>query len=77
MYPNSCKKSRDIFEVIISSSENNIVFFNTGSIDMEILEVDVSKCPELERLGVTGRLPRIDTSFNSHLKDLKIEDAHT
>ena len=76
VYASTCKKSGDTFQVTISSSENNIVFFNTGSIDMEILEVDISECPELERLEVTGRPPIIDTRFNGHLKDLKIEDAH-
>jgi len=76
VYPGKCKKSGDIFDVVILSSGDNIVFFNTGCIDMEILELDISRCPELERLHLTGPVRKINTSFNRSLKELSIHDAY-
>ena len=61
VYPSKCKKSGDIFDVVICSTEDNIVFLNTGCIDMAILELDLSKCPELERLDLTRQVRILDT----------------
>ena len=75
-YPSRCKKSGDVFEVVISSSGDNIMSFDTGCIDMAICEVDLSKCPELESLHLTGPVNKIDTRFNKSLKELSIHDAY-
>lgn len=75
VYPSNCKSSGDIFDVVISSTEDNIVFLNTGCIDMAILELDISRCPELERLHLTGPVRKINTSCNKSLKELSIHDA--
>lgn len=75
-YPSKCKKSGDVFDVVITSSEDNIMSFDTGCIDMAIHEVDLSKCPELERLHLTGPVKKIDTRFNKSLKELSIQDAY-
>ena len=40
VYPSKCKISGDIFDVVITSTEDNIVFLNTGCIDMTIIELD-------------------------------------
>ena len=61
VYPCKCKTSGDIFDVVITSTEDNIVFLNTGCIDMTIIELDLSQCPELERLDLpcqAGMRPR-------------------
>ena len=76
VYPSNCKSSGDIFDVVISSTEDNIVFLNTGCIDMAILELDISRCPELERLHLTGPVRKINTSCNKSLKELSIHDAY-
>ena len=76
VYPSRCKKSGDVFEVVISSSGDNIMSFDTGCIDMAICEVDLSKCPELERLHLTGPVNKIDTRFNKSLKKLSIQNAY-
>ena len=76
VYPSKCKTSGDIFDVVISSAEDNIVFLNTGCIDMAILELDISRCPELERLHLTGPVRKINTSCNKSLKELSIHDAY-
>ena len=76
VYPSNCKSSGDIFDVVISSTEDNIVFLNTGCIDMAILKLDISRCPELERLHLTGPIRKINTSCNKSLKELSIHDAY-
>ena len=76
VYPSNCKSSGDIFDVVISSTEDNIVFLNTGCIDMAILDLDISRCPELERLHLTGPVRKINTSCNKSLKELSIHDAY-
>ena len=75
VYPSKCKTSGDIFDVVISSSEDNIVFLNTGCIDMAILDLDISQCPELERLDLTRPLKSLDTRFNKSLRQLSIDNA--
>ena len=75
VYPSKCKKSGDIFDVVICSTEDNIVFLNTGCIDMAILELDLSKCPELERLDLTRQVRILDTRFNISLRKLLIYNA--
>ena len=75
VYPSNCKTSGDIFDVVISSTEDNIVFLNTGCIDMAILELDLSQCPELERLDLTRPVKSLDTRFNKSLKELSIYNA--
>ena len=75
VYPSNCKSSGDIFDVVISSTENNIVFLNTGCIDMAILDLDLSKCPELERLALTRQVKILDTRFNISLRKLLIYNA--
>lgn len=72
VYPSKCKKSGDIFDVVICSTEDNIVFLNTGCIDMAILDLDLSKCPELERLALTRQVKILDTRFNISLTKLLI-----
>ena len=72
VYPSNCKSSGDIFDVVISSTEDNIVFLNTGCIDMAILDLDLSKCPELERLDLTRQVKILDTRFNISLRKLLI-----
>ena len=76
VYPSNCKSSGDIFDVVIGSTEDNIVFLNTGCIDMAILDLDISRCPELERLHLTGPVRKINTSCNKSLKELSIHDAY-
>ena len=76
VYPSNCKSSGDIFDVVISSTEDNIVFLNTGCIDMAILDLDIGRCPELERLHLTGPVRKINTSCNKSLKELSIHDAY-
>lgn len=75
VYPSKCKSSGDIFDVVISSTEDNIVFLNTGCIDMAILDLDLSKCPELERLDLTRQVRILDTRFNISLRKLLIYNA--
>lgn len=75
VYPSNCKSSGDIFDVVISSTEDNIVFLNTGCIDMAILDLDLSKCPELERLDLTRQVKILDTRFNISLRKLLIYNA--
>ena len=75
VYPSNCKTSGDIFDVLISSTGDNIVFLNTGCIDMAILELDLSQCPELERLDLTRPVKSLDTRFNKSLKELSIYNA--
>ena len=75
VYPSNCKSSGDIFDVVISSTEDNIVFLNTGCIDMAILDLDLSKCPELERLELTRQVRILDTRFNISLRKLLIYNA--
>ena len=75
VYPSNCKSSGDIFDVVISSTEDNIVFLNTGCIDMAILDLDLSKCPELERLDLTRQVRILDTRFNISLRKLLIYNA--
>lgn len=75
VYPSKCKSSGDIFDVVISSTEDNIVFLNTGCIDMAILDLDLSKCPELERLDLTRQVKILDTRFNISLRKLLIYNA--
>jgi hypothetical protein len=72
VYPSNCKSSGDIFDVVIRSTEDNIVFLNTGCIDMAILDLDLSKCPELERLALTRQVKILDTRFNISLRKLLI-----
>ena len=43
---------------------------------MAILELDISRCPELERLHLTGPVRKINTSCNKSLKELSIHDAY-
>ena len=76
VYPSNCKSSGDIFDVVIRSTEDNIVFLNIGCIDMAILDLDISRCPELERLHLTGPVRKINTSCNKSLKELSIHDAY-
>lgn len=76
VYPSNCKSSGDIFDVVISSTEDNIVFLNTGCIDMAILDLDISLCPELERLHLTGPVRKVNTNCNKSLKELSIHDAY-
>lgn len=52
VYPSKCKKSGDIFDVVICSTEDNIVFLNTGCIDMAIL--DLTQNQDLEQLEIRG-----------------------
>ena len=61
--------------VVISSTEDNIVFLNTGCIDMAILDLDLSKCPELERLDLTRQVKILDTRSNISLRKLLIYNA--
>ena len=75
VYPSNCKTSGDIFDVLISSTGDNIVFLNTGCIDMAILELDLSQCPELERLDLIRPVKSLDTRFNKSLKELSIYNA--
>ena len=75
VYPSNCKTSGDIFDVVISSTGDNIVFLNTGCIDMAILELDLGQCPELERLDLTRPVKSLDTRFNKSLKELSIYNA--
>lgn len=75
VYPSNCKSSGDIFDVVISSTEDNIVFLNTGCIDMAILDLDLSKCPELERLDLTRPVKSLNTRFNKYLRELTIYNA--
>ena len=76
VYPSKCKTSGDIFDVVITSTEDNIVFLNTGCIDMAILDLDLTQCPELERLDLTRPVKSLDTRFNKSLKKLSIQNAY-
>ena len=73
MYPCKCKTSGDIFDVVITSTEDNIVFLNTGCIDMAILDLDLTQCPELERLDLTRQVKSLDLSHNQALEQLQIK----
>ena len=73
VYPSNCKSSGDIFDVVISSTEDNIVFLNTGCIDMAILDLDLTQCPELERLDLTRQVKSLDLSHNQALEQLQIK----
>ena len=73
MYPCKCKTSGDIFDVVITSTEDNIVFLNTGCIDMTIIELDLSQCPELERLDLTRPVKSLYLSHNQALEQLQIK----
>ena len=73
VYPCKCKTSGDIFDVVITSTEDNIVFLNTGCIDMTIIELDLSQCPELERLDLTRPVKSLDLSHNQALEQLQIK----
>ena len=72
VYPSKCKTSGDIFDVVITSTEDNIVFLNTGCIDMAILDLDLTQCPELERLDLTCPVKSLDLSHNQALEQLQI-----
>lgn len=76
VYPSKCKTSGDIFDVVITSTEDNIIFLNTGCIDMAILDLDLTQCPELERLDLTRPVKSLDTRFNKSLKKLSIQNAY-
>ena len=69
VYPCKCKTSGDI----ITSTEDNIVFLNTGCIDMTIIELDLSQCPELERLDLTRPVKSLNLSHNQALEQLQIK----
>ena len=73
VYPSKCKTSGDIFDVVITSTEDNIVFLNTGCIDMAILDLDLTQCPELERLDLTRPVKSLDLSHNQALEQLQIK----
>ena len=73
VYPSNCKSSGEIFDVVISSTEDNIVFLNTGCIDMAILDLDLTQCPELERLDLTRPVKSLDLSHNQALEQLQIK----
>lgn len=73
MYPCKCKTSGDIFDVVITSTEDNIVFLNTGCIDMAIIDLDLTQCPELERLDLTRPVKSLELSHNQALELLQIK----
>ena len=45
VYPRGCKKSSDIYEIIITSDNDNIIGFYSGCFDMSILKLDIKGCP--------------------------------
>ena len=78
VYPRGCKKSLDIFEISLTSDNDNLIGFYSGCIDMEILKLDLKECPELEKLILSGcvRDDGVDMNFSNN-KNLEILKLHS
>ena len=78
VYPRGCKKSLDIFEISLTSDNDNLIGFYSGCIDMEILKLDTKECPELEKLILSGcvRDDGVDMNFSNN-KNLEILKLHS
>ena len=72
VYPRGCKKSLDIFEISLTSDNDNLIGFYSGCIDMEILKLDLKECPELEKLILSGCVRDLTFRNNPNLKELDI-----
>ena len=72
VYPRGCKKSSDIYEIIITSDNDNIIGFYSGCFDMSILKLDIKGCPELEKLILSGSVRDVTFRNNPNLKELDI-----
>ena len=72
VYPRGCKKSSDIYEIIITSDNDNIIGFYSGCFDMSILKLDIKGCPELEKLIFSGSVRGVTFRNNPNLKELDI-----
>ena len=72
VYPRGCKKSLDIFEISLTSDNDNLIGFYSGCFDMEILKLDLKGCPELEKLILSGCVRDVTFRNNPNLKELDI-----
>lgn len=72
VYPRGCKKSLDIYEISLTSDDDNLIGFYSGCIDMEILKLDLKGCPELEKLILSGSVRDLTFRNNRNLKELDI-----
>ena len=78
VYPRGCKKSSDIFEISLTSDNDNLIGFYSGCFDMEILKLDTKECPELEKLILSGCVRDDGVNMNfSNNKNLEILKLHS
>lgn len=74
-YPNSCKKTGGIFNIIISSDCNNIIGIMADSGDMNVEDIDIKGCQSLEFFSASYLIDHFDLKTNPGIKkcDLKGE----
>ena len=63
-YPSRCKVSGEMYEITISSLEDNITGFRVSSGDMMVADVDLSDCQSLEYIYSSWLIERLNITTN-------------
>ena len=61
-----------MFEITISSLENNIIGFSVSSGDMMVADVDLSECQSLEYIYSSWLIEKLDITTNPAIKEIDV-----
>ncbi len=71
-YHKSCIETEQVFDVSISSEEDNIVGFLISFGEMMVQSVDFSECQELEYLKAGSLIEKLDITTNPGIKKIEL-----
>ena len=71
-YPSRCKVSGEMYEIKISSLEDNITGFRVSSGDMMVADVDLSECQSLEYIYSSWLIEKLDITTNPEIKEIDV-----
>lgn len=64
VYPESCRKSEDRFDIIISSDSDNITGILASSGEMQVEDIDISGCQSLTYFHASWQIDHFDLRTN-------------
>lgn len=71
-YPRKCMKEGGSFDIIISSSEDNIIGISVGSGEMDVENVNISGCQSLQYFRASWRSKHFDLTTNPGIRKIEI-----
>lgn len=72
IYPNGCKDTQERFDIVISSDSDNIVGIRVDSGEMDVVDIDISRCQSLVYFEASYLIDYFNLTTNPGIRDVNL-----